>query len=141
MSQKLTPKQEAFALKYVECGNASEAYRHAYNAENMKLETIHVKACTELAKDHVAVRVEELQEQHRAKHDVTVDSIVGELEEARGLALRKDQASAAVTASMGKAKLHGLIVDKQEHSGEVTLSKSHSKIAERFAKRFTGKND
>ena len=33
---KLTIKQEAFARAYVETGNASEAYRRAYNAENMQ---------------------------------------------------------------------------------------------------------
>ena len=27
--QQLTIKQEKFVLKYFECGNASEAYRHA----------------------------------------------------------------------------------------------------------------
>lgn len=31
MADKLTPKQEAFAQKYVECLNASEAYRFAYD--------------------------------------------------------------------------------------------------------------
>ena len=28
----LTPKQEKFCQKYIEMGNASEAYRQAYNA-------------------------------------------------------------------------------------------------------------
>ena len=32
----LTPKQEAFCLAYMETGNASEAYRRAYDADNMK---------------------------------------------------------------------------------------------------------
>ena len=41
---KLTAKQEAFARAYVETGNASEAYRRAYNAENMKQESIAVRA-------------------------------------------------------------------------------------------------
>lgn len=39
----LTQKQEAFALAYFETGNASEAYRRAYNAENMKPESINRK--------------------------------------------------------------------------------------------------
>ena len=46
---KLTIKQEAFARAYVETGNASEAYRRAYNAENMKQESIAVRACELLA--------------------------------------------------------------------------------------------
>ena len=32
---KLTIKQEKFVLKYLECGNASEAYRFAYNCSKM----------------------------------------------------------------------------------------------------------
>ncbi len=40
----LTPKQEAFALAYVETGNASEAYRYAYDAGNMKLASVNRKA-------------------------------------------------------------------------------------------------
>ena len=45
---KLTVKQEKFALKYAECGDASKAYRHAYDAENMKPSTINEKACLTL---------------------------------------------------------------------------------------------
>lgn len=41
---KLTIKQEAFARAYVETGNASEAYRRAYDAARMKPEVIAVKA-------------------------------------------------------------------------------------------------
>ena len=36
----MTPKQEQFARLDVETGNASEAYRQAYNADNMKPETV-----------------------------------------------------------------------------------------------------
>ncbi len=65
MSKKgLTAKQESFARAYVENGgNASEAYRSAYNAENMKQETIHSKACLLLKQDNVTARVKELQEE------------------------------------------------------------------------------
>ena len=39
---KLTPKQERFCQVYIETGNASEAYRAAYNAEKMKPESVAV---------------------------------------------------------------------------------------------------
>lgn len=118
MKQPLTPKQEKFAQKYIELGNASEAYRQAYDAENMKMEVIHVKACELLADGKVSVRVKELQRLHQERHQVTVDSITTELEQARMLAMTSATgASAAVSASMGKAKLHGLIVDKGEIGG------------------------
>lgn len=110
----LTPKQEAFACAYVETGNASEAYRRAYNAENMKPETVWKRACELLAGGKVAGRVSELQAAATERCIVTVASITQELEEARTLALQEAQASAAVSASMGKAKLHGFLVDKRD---------------------------
>lgn len=78
-ASKLTPKQEAFALKYVECGNASEAYRHAYDAENSKPEAVWVNASKVLSGAKVSLRVMELQEQHVERHEITVDRIVKEL--------------------------------------------------------------
>ena len=112
---KLTPKQERFCQAYIETGNASEAYRQAYDAENMKAETVHVKASELHVNGKIAVRLEQLQAEHRERHDVTVDTLTEELEAARTLAVKNKQAGAAVQAVMGKAKLHGLLVDKSEH--------------------------
>lgn len=115
----LTIKQEAFCQAYIETGNASEAYRSAYAADKMKPESVHVKAAELLAHGKVAVRVKELQGEIKQRHNVTVDSLLAELEEARQAALTAEtpQSSAAVAATLGKAKLTGL--DKQiiEHTG------------------------
>ena len=110
----MTPKQEAFARAYVETGNASEAYRRSYNAGNMKPEAVKVKACELLKNGNVAVTVERLQLKHQKRHDVTVDSITEMLKADRELARQNAQSGAAVTAAMGLAKLHGLIVEKRE---------------------------
>ena len=59
----LTPKQEAFCLAYLEAGNASEAYRRAYNAGNMSGNAIAVEACNLLANPKIALRLEELTQQ------------------------------------------------------------------------------
>ncbi len=56
----LTPKQERFCLAYLETGNASEAYRRAYDAENMKPETIIKRASELLDNREIAGRLEEL---------------------------------------------------------------------------------
>ena len=113
---KLTVKQEAFCLAYIETGNASEAYRQAYDAEKMTNEVIAVKACELLKNGKVAVRVAELQQSLVKRHEVTVDSLMLELEEARMAAMgaSNPQSAAAVAATMGKAKLAGLLVDKVE---------------------------
>lgn len=116
----LTPKQEAFALAYVETGNASEAYRRAYNAGNMKPEVIANKASALLKRGDVRVRVEMAQAKAVERHETTVDDILRELEEARALAAggEKPQPAAMVAASMGKAKLLGMLTDKTEVTGK-----------------------
>lgn len=119
MADKLTPKQEAFAAAFIETSNASEAYRTAYDvSEGTKPETVWVSASQLLSDHKVAQRVAELQQAHRDRHDVTIDSLTKELDEARLMATAEKQAAAMTGATMGKAKLHGLITDKNEHSGK-----------------------
>ena len=115
----LTIKQEKFCMVYIETGNASEAYRQAYNCENMKEASINVNACKLLTDAKIAPRIKELKSGHVKRHELTIDDLVAELEEARTAALGAEnpQSSAAVSATMGKAKLLGLLVDKQEHTG------------------------
>lgn len=112
----LTIKQEKFCMVYVETGNASEAYRQAYNAENMSNEAIGVEACRLLDNPSVSLKVKELKSGHTKRHEITIDDLVKELEEARACALNGEtkQTSAAVAATMGKAKLLGLVVDKTD---------------------------
>lgn len=108
----LTPKQELFAQKYIELGNASEAYRIAYNAKNMKPASINRMAKDLMDNLKITSRVNELRALSVQRHLVTVDSLTAELDELKVLARDNNQFSPAVSAVMGKAKLHGHIVDK-----------------------------
>lgn len=121
---QLTPKQAAFCRLYLETGNASEAYRQAYVKSNLTPATVHVKASHLLNSDKIAARVCELQGELRQRHRVTVDSLLAELEEARQAALtaKKPQAAAAVTATMGKAKLAGLDKEVVELTGDLQIT-------------------
>ncbi|MEM8160246.1 terminase small subunit, partial [Morganella morganii] len=58
----------------------------------------------------ITVRVAELQQEHRTRHNITVSDLLRELEEARKAALTAEtpQSSAAVAATMGKARITGL---------------------------------
>ncbi|WP_368648556.1 terminase small subunit [Castellaniella ginsengisoli] len=121
----LTPKQEAFALAYVETGNASEAYRRAYDAGKMTAASVNRKAKELLDNGKITARVSELQAAHVERHKLTVDDLLRELEEARTAALTAEtaQSSAAVAATMGKAKLLGLdkqIIDHQSSDGSMS---------------------
>lgn len=120
---KLTPKQEAFCHAYIELGDASEAYRSCYNIGDMKKESIHRKACEVKQNVKVSARIEELQSNLRMKHKITVDTLLEELEEARQKALNAEtpQSGAAVSATMGKAKLTGLDKIVIEMTGGITI--------------------
>ena len=62
MTNKLTPKQSKFAEEYVNTGNASEAYRRAYDvAKTTSNDVIAVKASELLKNGKISVRVKELQ--------------------------------------------------------------------------------
>ena len=111
----LTPKQEKFCQLYVKLGNASEAYRQAYNSKG-KQETVAVNSSKLLSDANVSLRVESIRESLKANHGITLKNILDELEEARVTALSAEtpQSSAAVAASMGKAKLLGFDREKKE---------------------------
>lgn len=111
----LTPKQEAFCLAYMETGNASEAYGLAGYSTKATPKTINEASSRLLKNSNIIARLSTLRERAVERTLVTVESIAAELDEARALALSAEvsQPSAAISASMGKAKLYGLIIDKK----------------------------
>ena len=115
----MTIKQELFAQAYIETGNASEAYKRAYNTQ-ANANTVNRKASQLLKHPEVIKLLAELKAETRQRHKLTIDDILQELEQSRLLALENIQCSAAVTATMSKAKLLGL--DKQviEHKEALT---------------------
>ena len=107
--RELTKKQAEFALQFVECGNASEAYRRAYDVgESTKPATVWRHAHGVANNDNVRARIEELREKVKQSHVFTVDMAVQEYDEARALALKCKHSSAAVTATAHKAKILGM---------------------------------
>ncbi|MBZ9807684.1 terminase small subunit [Mesorhizobium sp. ESP-6-2] len=115
----LTQKQDDFALAFVETGNASEAYRRSFDVgEDTKPETIWSEASRLLASPKVSARVQELRDMARDMAMVSVESLTAELEKARSHAMADPKgAAAAVSAIMGKAKLHKLLDDEKVSAG------------------------
>jgi phage terminase small subunit len=108
---KLTLKQEAFCLAYIETGNATEAYRRSYSCGNMKPESVNRKAKELMDNGKITARLEELKKPILDRHSITVDSLIRELEEARMIAAAANtpQASAMIRATLGKAELLGML--------------------------------
>lgn len=115
MSQKgLSIKQERFAQYYIETGNATESYKRAGYSMNGKAETINRKAIGVLQNGKVAAIIEKYRQEAAQRNEITVDDLIKELEENRQAALAAEtvQSSAATAATMGKAKLLGLEINK-----------------------------
>ena len=120
--RRLTAKQEAFALAYVENGgNASAAYRTAYNTSpDCKPNTVEKRACELVADGKVRGRIDALRAKIAAraekKVEITVELLTSMTLEAYKLAAgcEKPQASAMVKANEFLGKLHGLVVERRQ---------------------------
>lgn len=76
MNNKLTEKQERFCNYYLDCdGNASEAYRMAYDASKMQPETIWSNASRMLASNKVAARIAELRSERAEASKVNREKV------------------------------------------------------------------
>ena len=109
------PRHEAFAQALAKGKSATEAYALAGYKPNRS------HASRLAANGNISSRVTELQQKVAKKVEVTVESLAGELEEARQIAVREKQTSAAVQATMGKAKLFGLGIENRRLSGSVQV--------------------
>lgn len=127
----LTPKQAAFCRAYIETGNASEAYRRAYDAGGMKPATINKRANELFGHGAITGRIAELRGAAQQAHNVTVASLIAELEEARQVGKERGQASAMAQATLGKAKLAGLDKDIGEDDGPPPASVTVSVVSGR----------
>lgn len=134
---KLTQKQDAFALAYLHTGNASEAYRQAYNASNMKSESIHVKASELLKNGKVRVRIEEVQKMATEHAGLSLGEHLKRLQDLSKKAEAEAKYSEAIKAEELRGKASGFYMEKVEHSGSVGLNVTVDKsVAEAIAREF-----
>lgn len=79
MKKGLTIKQEKFCNKYLECGNASEAYRYAYDCSNMSNNAVWNASSILLDNPKVTQRIKELQSSFQKKTEITKERVLNEL--------------------------------------------------------------
>lgn len=107
----LTPKQEKFCQLYIELGNASEAYRQAYNCSKMSEESIKVNASKLLNENtNITLTIETLRKKHQQRHNITVDTLLTKFERIYNEAMERDipNFTGAVNALAWQAKILGL---------------------------------
>lgn len=115
----LSAKQQRFVSEFVVDWNATQAaVRSGYSPK-----TAEQQGCRLLRNVQVVETIKAVLEEGRQRNNVSVDSLTDELEEARKRAMEEGQLSVAVSAVMGKAKLHGLEVNRHKVSGELMVGK------------------
>ena len=113
----LTPKREAFAQAVANGKTQADAYREAFNAANMKPETIWSKASELMADGKVAARVEELRELLASKQLWSREDNVNTL---KSIIESSDKASDTISAVKELNSMHGdNAPSKHEHSGAI----------------------
>lgn len=105
------PRHERFAQYLLKGKSATEAYVMAGYKDNRQ------HASRLVSNGDVQARVIELQEAAAVRAEKSAADIALQLDEDRKLAHDVKQAGAAVSASMGQAKLFGLIRERHEHTG------------------------
>jgi len=82
VNTELTIKQDSFVQEWVKIGNKSEAYRRAYDTQNMAAKTVTEKASLLSAQDYIRARYTQLTKVGRESTDTTVDCLDAMLKEA-----------------------------------------------------------
>lgn len=106
----LTPKQRAFLREYIIDRNGTQAAIRAGYSKN----GADVAAIRLLADARIKKILDDAQNVQAARAEISIERLTKELYEDRDLAREKGQPAAAVSALMGIAKLHGLLIDKKE---------------------------
>lgn len=114
MTDTLTQKQEDFCLAYIETGNASEAYRRAYDAENMKPETICKRASELLANGDITGRVKALRKATAERVAVDRAWVLERLIDNHNRAMQESEGSVANRALELIGKEIGMFVERKE---------------------------
>lgn len=108
----MTPKQVKFCDEYLIDTNATQAaIRAGYSKK-----TANEQGAQNLAKLSISEYIKERLKMAQKRNEITLDDIIAELNENRRVALAatNPQSAAATAATMGKAKLLGFVIDKQE---------------------------
>lgn len=120
----LTPKQEKFARCITDGMTQADAYRAAYDASNMKPDTIHKRASELMLDGAVKGRIQELRAKLEEKAIWTREMSVKALVQAYKVAQAQNSASGMSAAIKELNAMHGYNAPKQlELSGGLQVQK------------------
>lgn len=113
MATDLNPRQLRFVAEYIRTGNASLSYALA-GYQNTTRESRDNAASRLLGNVGIKREINRRKRAMMKRSDVTIEKLLSDAQEARDLAMRLDQPSAATGATQLQAKLVGLLVDRRE---------------------------
>jgi phage terminase small subunit len=114
MQKHCTPKQETFCLAFMETGNASEAYRRAYDCQAMKPATIKRKAAELMSNGTITATLAYLRAPAVKAAQMTLEAHLADLKVLRDKAAETGQFSAAISAEIARGKAAGVAIEKTE---------------------------
>ena len=106
-------RHELFAQELAKGNTQAGAYRLAGYADTNRAG--HKNASRMMTNDDIQARVAALQDVSAVAAGVTIASLTAKLEAAYDLAMAEKSPAAAVSAVLGIAKLHGLLVERSEN--------------------------
>ena len=119
---KLTLKQETFCKEYISNGgNATQAYKKAYDCKKMKETTINNNAYKLLQNNEITTRLKELKKPLQEKFEYTMEQSFKKFNELQELALKRISITGqpnpdltnAIKCEENKAKLCGLYAEPE----------------------------
>ena len=110
----LTPKQEKFAQVVASGMTQADAYRVAYNAGNMKPETIQKRASELMSKGEISGRVRDLQEEGAKIAVYTLAEHLSRLDKLSRGAESEGKFAEAVKAEELRGKAVGFYTERQQ---------------------------
>ena len=125
----VTIKEEIFCQRRVEGYSQTEAYRFAYNCENMKDKTVTEKASKLMSKANVRARYEELMNELKEKAFYTVEKANNDLnwikekakEDIEYRGLKQANASAYLGAVKEQINLNGITIKEAKNEIDNTF--------------------
>ena len=125
----MKPKQQRFAEEYLIDSKATQAaIRAGYSAKTTAEQGYQL-----LHKTSVQEAVQGLQAEFREKMEVSRESVTQQLNTAYEQAKDNGQPAAMVQASMGIAKVHGLLVDKTEDGTKPATEMTPDELTDELA--------
>lgn len=118
----LTPKQLAFVDHYVKHGDATAAYRSAYDTSRMKPASVTRKAFDVLHSVNVSSMIKAAREEAAAKIGVSLFDHLMRLQDLSAKAEKAGQFASAIRGEELRGKASNLYVERVEQKQEIKLT-------------------